>query len=187
MTTIHIKNMVCNRCIMAVEQSLAKLNIPFSEVKLGHAIIDDSFVDYDLLDKELKSIGFELIQDKNLQIIEKVKTLIIDYIHHYEGEDLKINFSVYLSNELNYDYSYISSIFSNIENITIEKFIILQKIERVKELISYNELNFSVIAYKTNYSSTAHLSRQFKKVTGITLSEFKKQKSKNRNQLDNVV
>ena len=185
-STIYIKNMVCDRCVMAVEQTLTKLNIPFTVVKLGQAVIDDTNVDFDLLDKELRAIGFEMIKDKNAQIIEKIKTLIIDYIHHYDGEDLKINFSDYLSRELSYDYSYISSVFSENENVTIEKFIILQKIERVKELISYNELNFSEIAYKVNYSSAAHLSRQFKSVTGLTLSEYKKSETKDRSTLDKI-
>jgi len=187
-TTIFIKNMVCDRCIMSVKQILDKLDMPWSCVELGRAKVnlDSGQINYELLDKELKAIGFELIRDKNQLLVEKVKNLIIEYIHHNEGEQLKINFSDYLSDELGKDYSYISSSFSKSENMTIEKFIILQKIERVKELVSYDELNFSEIAFKVNYSSVAHLSKQFKSVTGMTLSQYKATQHKERNQLDKV-
>ncbi|NOR86918.1 MAG: helix-turn-helix domain-containing protein [Bacteroidales bacterium] len=187
-TIIHIKNMVCPRCITAVKQTLSKLNIPYKEVELGQAILstDSEKIDYELLNKELQLIGFELIEDKILKLIEKVKTLIVDYIHHFEGPDLKTNFSDYLKKETGIDYSYISKKFSETERITIEKYIILQKIEKVKELISYGELNFSEIAFKTNYSSVAHLSKQFKKMEGLTLSAYKKLDRKDRNNLDNV-
>jgi AraC-like DNA-binding protein len=186
-TTIFIKNMVCPRCISAVEQTLSKLNIPVIEVKLGKAILESSNIDYPNLNKELKAIGFEIIQNKNEQIIEQIKTLIIDYIHHHNGENLKINISEYLSKKIGHEYSSISSIFSKAENTTIEKFIILQKIERVKELIDYNELNFSEIAFNLNYSSAAHLSKQFKKITGFTLTDYKKTKPEQRNTIDNLL
>ena len=170
--TIFIKNMVCPRCITAVEETLTKLNISYTEVKLGEVIVGDKEIDYDILDKELRKIGFELIQDKSQIIVERIKTLIIDFIHHNEAESLKLNFSQYLSQKLNRDYSSLSSVFSEKENLTIEKYIILQKLERVKELISYGELNFSEIAFKVNYSSVSHLSRQFKKHFGVTLSAY---------------
>ncbi len=179
--------MVCPRCISAVETTLKKLNIPYTEVKLGQADIKDSKIDYLALNEELKAIGFELIQDKNLIIVEQVKTLIIDYIHHSESFVLKTNFSDYITEEIGYDYSYISNIFSETENRTIEKYIILQKTEKVKELISYNELNFTEIAFKLNYSSVAHLSKQFKEITGMTLSDYKKANDKGRNTLDNLM
>jgi AraC-like DNA-binding protein len=187
-TTIFIKNMVCDRCIMAVKQTLDKLDLPWSCVELGRAKVnvDEKDIDFELLDKELRNIGFELIRDKNQLLVERVKNLIVEYIHHNEGEQLKINFSDYLSDELEKDYSHISSSFSKSENMTIEKFIILQKIERVKELVSYDELNFSEIAFKVNYSSVAHLSRQFKSVTGMTLSQYKSTRLKDRNRLDKV-
>jgi AraC-like DNA-binding protein len=187
-TTIFIKNMVCDRCIMSVKKILDNLDMPWSCVELGRAKVnlESDQINYELLDKELKAIGFELIRDKNQLLVEKVKNLIIEYIHHNEGEQLKINFSDYLSDELGKDYSYISSSFSKSENMTIEKFIILQKIERVKELVSYDELNFSEIAFKVNYSSVAHLSKQFKSVTGITLSQYKATQFKERNRLDKV-
>lgn len=178
--------MVCPRCITAVEQTLSKLNITFIKVKLGEAIVTTDNIDYSTLDKELKAIGFEIIQNKNRKIVEQVKTLIVDLIHHNQADDLKINISEYLNKKLGYEYSYISNIFSNEEDTTIEKFIILQKIERVKELIEYNELSFSEIAYLLNYSSPAHLSKQFKDITDLTLSEYKKQKNKERKTLDNI-
>jgi len=127
-----------------------------------------------------------LIHDKNQKIVEKVKTLIVDYIHHNDGEELKINFSEYLSKQIGNSYSAISNIFSENEKVTIEKYIILQKIEKVKELISYGELNFSQIAYKANYSSVAHLSKQFKQVSGLTLTNYKKLINKNRTTIDNI-
>jgi len=185
--SIYIKNMVCPRCITAVEQTLSKLKIPYSEVKLGKVIVESSHIDYIELNNELKAIGFEIIQDKNQIIAEQIKTLIIDFIHHNKAEELKINFSEYLNKKTQYDYSYLSNVFSETENTTIEKFIILQKIERVKELINYNELNFSEIAFNLNYSSASHLSKQFKKITGFTLSDYKKTKPEERNAIDNLL
>ena len=179
--------MVCPRCITAVEQTLSKLKIPYTEVKLGKAIVDSSNIDYIELNNELKAIGFEIIQDKNQIIAEQIKILIVDFIHHNNGEDLKINFSEYLSKKTEYDYSYLSKVFSETENTTIEKFIILQKIERVKEFISYNKLNFSEIAFTLNYSSPAHLSKQFKEIVGYTLSEYKKTRMGERNTIDNIL
>ncbi len=178
--------MVCPRCITAVEQTLSKLKIPYTKVKLGEAIIETDTIDYTTLDKELRKIGFEIIQNKNQKIVEQIKTLIVDLIHHNKDESLEINLSEYLRKKTGYDYSYISNIFSKEENTTIEKFIIIQKIERVKELIDYNELNFSEIAFNLNYSSAAYLSKQFKDITNMTLSEFKKLKNKNRNPLDKI-
>ncbi len=186
--SIYIKNMVCPRCITAVENTLKKLDIPFDEVSLGQAVIYKSINDIDIskLDKELKIIGFELIHDKSQVIVETVKTLIVDYIHHNDGEELKINFSDFLSEKIGKNYSTISHLFSDSEKVTIEKYIILQKIEKVKELIGYEELNFSQIAYKANYSSVAHLSKQFKQVSGLTLTNFKKLINKNRTTIDNI-
>jgi AraC-like DNA-binding protein len=186
--SINIKNMVCPRCITAVEQTLKKLNIEYIEVKLGEAIImANDNIDYNLLDKELNKIGFELIMDNNVQIVEQIKSIIIKYIHHNkENELLNVNFSDIITQKIGKDYSYISKIFSENENITIEKYIISQKIERVKELISYNELNFSEIAFLLHYSSPAHLSKQFKNITGLTLSQYKKQDKKHRKTLDKL-
>jgi len=187
-TILYIKNMVCDRCIMSVKQILDKQGIPWSCVELGRARVnvENHQINYDLLDTDLKAIGFELIRDKNELLAEGVKNLIVEYIHHHEGESLKINYSDFLSGELNVEYTKISSVFSKKEGVTIEKYIILQKIEKVKELVSYGELNFSEIAFNLNYSSVAHLSRQFKTITGITLSQYKAGNIKKRQMLDKV-
>jgi len=179
--------MVCPRCITAVEQTLSRLKIPYIEVKLGEAVVETEYIDYNTLDTELRTIGFEIIQNKTQKIVEQIKTLIIDLIHHNNGDNLEINFSEYLNKKLGYDYSYISNIFSKEENTTIEKFIIIQKVEKVKELIEYNELNFSEIAFILNYSSASHLAKQFKRITGFTLSEYKKTKTEERNSIDNLL
>ncbi len=180
--------MVCDRCIMTVEQTLGKLNIPFGKVTLGHAEVLRVINDDELqrLDEELKAVGFELIKDKNARLIEDIKTLVIEYIHYSDEKDIKINFSDYLSEKLNKSYSHITGLFSEMENITIEKYLILQKIERVKELISYGEYSFSEIAYKLRYSSIAHLSKQFKQVTGVTLSQYKNNKDKKRKTISSI-
>jgi len=185
--SIHIKNMVCPRCITAVEQTLHKLNIPFTEVKLGEALVNTDTIDYTTLNKELKVIGFELIKDKKQILVEQIKTLIVDLIHHNNGNNIVSNFSEYLSKNIGYDYAYISNIFSKEEDTTIEKFMIIQKIERVKELIKYNELNFSEIAFRLNYSSASHLSKQFKKITGLTLSEYKRSNNTERKTIDKLL
>jgi len=178
--SIYIKNMVCPRCISAVEQTLQKLKIPFLEVKLGEVIITTENIDYKKLNDELKTIGFEIIKDKNKKIVEQIKVAIFDLIHQDNIEISGVNFSDYLRKKTGYDYSYISHIFSKEENYTIEKFIISQKIEKVKELISYNEMNFTQIAYSLGYGNISHLSRQFKKITGQTLSEFKNSTRENK-------
>jgi len=178
--------MVCPRCITAMEQTLNKLKIPYSEVKLGQAVVTIDNIDYITLDKELRAIGFEIIQNKNQKLVEQIKTFIVELIHHNK-DGIEINISEYLSKKTGYDYSYISNIFSKEENTTLEKFIIIQKIEKVKELIEYNELNFSEIAYNLNYSSPSHLAKQFKKITGLTLSEYKKTQTDGRNTIDNLL
>ena len=187
-TIIHIKNMVCPRCVMSVEQILQTMKIPYSEVTLGTAVLNvpKQEINLKLIDEELKKVGFELLEDKNTKISEQIKTLIISYIHHSENENLKIKFSDYLSKKLGKDYSVLAKIFSDIESVTIEKYLILQKIELVKELITYNELNFSEIAFRLNYSSVAHLSKQFKKNTGKTLTQYKDAENKDRNHLTEI-
>ncbi len=182
---LHIKNMVCDRCIAAVKQTLNNMQIPVLEIDLGKVTIPNQEVDKQQLNKALKQKGFELLQDKNDIVSAQVKAILIDLIH-YRTDDTKINYSDYLKEGLNMDYAVISKIFSKTEGLTIEKFIILQKIEKVKELIDYGELNFSEIAYKLQYSSVSHLSRQFKKVTGLTLSQYKNQSDSKRNSLDRI-
>jgi len=166
--------MVCPRCVSAVEEILTRLGIPFREVKLGKAIVKTDTLDYRKLDEELKAIGFEIIQNKNAQLVEQIKTAIIAYIHDNKGGNLKMNISTFLKQRIGFDYTFISSTFSKSEQTTIEKWVIVKKIDRVKELIAYNELNFSEIAFKLNYSSASHLSKQFKRVTGFTLSNYKR-------------
>ena len=182
---LHIKNMVCDRCIAAVKQTLNNMQIPVLEIDLGKVIIPNQEVDKQQLNKVLKQKGFELLQDKNDIVSAQVKAILIDLIH-YRTDDTKINYSDYLKEGLNMDYAVISKIFSKTEGLTIEKFIILQKIEKVKELIDYGDLNFSEIAYKLQYSSVSHLSRQFKKITGMTLSQYKNQSDSKRNSLDRI-
>ncbi len=182
---IYIKNMVCDRCIASVKNILTGLQIPFENVGLGHVIVKSEEIPYNELGKQLKAEGFELVIDKNQEIVERIKSLIINQIHYSDGE-FNQNFSQFLENKLNTEYSRLSKIFSETEGMTIEKYIILQKIEKVKELIVYGEMNFSEIAYQLGYSSSAYLSKQFKEITGLTLSQYKKMPDKHRNTLDSI-
>ena len=186
MHTLHIKNMVCPRCIMAVKDLFKKLDYTLVDIKLGETIIKADQINYELIRDELKLLGFELLEDKKLQLIDKIKTLIIDYIHYSGDQIFKTNFSDYLVAKMGKDYNSLTSLFSSIENITIEKFLIKQKIEKVKELIVYDELNINEIALKLNYSSSAHLSSQFKNETGLTPSQFKKIQNKSRKSLSDL-
>lgn len=170
--------MVCDRCIMAVELELKKLALMPKFIQLGEVDLGDkapSTEQLALLSERLIEIGFELIDDKKSKIIEQIKTIIIAHVHRQEYRE-HIKFSVLLSEKLAYDYNYLSNLFSSIEGITIEHFHIQQKIERVKELLVYNELTLSEIAFQLGYSSVAYLSNQFKKVTGLTPSHFKQLK-----------
>ena len=160
------------------------MGIRIVDIRLGEAVVEDGEFSLDRLDMQLKEVGFELIKDQNVRLTEQIKTLIIELIHN--NNDLRINLSDYLAEKMAYEYSYLSKRFSDIEKMTIEKFIILQKIEKVKELITYGESNFTEIAFAMNYSSPAHLSRQFKKITGMTLSDYKKSHSKDRKALDKI-
>lgn len=177
---IHIKNMVCPRCIRVVKEELEKINVQVMDISLGEAIIaTDTKPDYDAIRKILQKAGFDLIDDKNLKLIERIKSLIIEIIHH--GKERKnLNYSEIIAKELGKDYHTLSNLFSSVENLTIEKYIINQKLERVKELLFYDELSLSEIAYQMDYSSTAHLSSQFKQVTGMTPTQFKKNKGRHR-------
>ena len=181
-----IKNMVCQRCIRAVEQSLANINIEPLHVSLGEVILQNPLTPAELeqFGSQLKQLGFELLDDNRSQQIVKIKSIIVDHIHYQEDE--KVTFSKLLSNELNKEYSQLSKLFSETEGITIEQFVILQKIEKVKELLAYKEMNLNEISYKLGYSSVAHLSAQFKKVTGLTPSQFKAQGSSLRKSLDRL-
>jgi len=184
---LYIKNMVCNRCIMVVKSELEKLDIQPLSVKLGDVVLSNSIDDKkkEELSQVLESLGFALIDDKRGRLIEQVKNSIIELVH-YNDNDLKVNLSDYISEKLHHDYNYISNLFSEIEGTTIEKYFIAQKIEKVKELLVYDELTLNEIAFKLNYSSVAHLSSQFKKVTGLTPSHFKQIKTNKRKPLDEV-
>jgi len=188
--TLHIKNMVCNRCIKVVREELEKLDYTIKKIELGEVVLtsDKKKFQLDKIKKSLEENGFEVIDSRNANIIERVKILIIKLIHHNSTENQSdINLHDEIINEAGLSYQYVSSLFSSMEGITIEKFIIHQKIEKVKELIVYDELILSEIAYRLGYSSVQHLSNQFKRITGLSPSYFKKLKSKKRKPLDRIL
>ena len=179
--------MVSNRCKMAVKEELKKLGLHFIVVDLGEVEImeDITYEQKEKLKVGLLNSGLELMDDKRSVLIGKIKNVIVEMIHHSD-ESIKINFSIYLSDKLHHDYTYLANLFSEVQGITIEHFIINHKIERIKELIIYDELNITEIAWKMNYSSVAHLSNQFKKVTGLTPSHFKQMKNKRRSPIEEI-
>lgn len=180
--------MVCDRCKMVVEDSFKKVDAQVVSTELGEIQIAENLNPSQLeeLDILLKQHGFELLDDRQSRLVEKIKNAVIELIHNLQPEHSKSNFSDYLSDKLNRDYSGLSTLFSVHEGSTIEQYIIRQKIERVKELLMYDELSLSQIADELQYSSVAHLSNQFKKVTGLTPSQFKRSSAKNRLSLDHV-
>ncbi|MWB94626.1 helix-turn-helix domain-containing protein [Flavobacterium sp. GA093] len=184
---LYIKNMVCSRCKMVVKAEFEKLEIEPISVELGEVELTKPITETEkaTLLQNLQALGFDLIDDKKSKTIDKIKTLIIELVHHQNNE-LKTNLSDYLAQELHQDYNSLSNLFSEVENNTIEKYFINQKIEKVKELIIYNELSLSEIADMLNYSNVAHLSNQFKKVTGFTPTYFKNLKDKKRIQIENL-
>lgn len=186
---LNIKNMVCNRCIKVVKEEIEKLNYEVKNISLGEVVLkSEKKIDLSEIKAVLEANGFELIDDKNSRIIEKIKLTVINKIRELsEGKISKVNFVREITNETNLSYQYISSLFSSIEGLTIEKFIILQKIEKVKELLVYNELTLSEIAYRLEYSSVQHLSNQFKKITGLTPSYFKQFKDLRRKPIDQLI
>jgi AraC family transcriptional regulator len=180
-----IKNMVCQRCILTVENILKDLDVPFSKVVLGEvALVNDlSAGKLKEIDKALKKLGFELIETRVNKIIEDIKKRVLEYLQ--EGvPDKKRKLSSFITSALHYDYSYLSDLFSSIEGLTIEKYFIVQRIEKVKELIVYDQLSLTEIAYQTGFSSVHHLSGQFKKETGINASHFKKIGAARRKSID---
>ena len=174
-----IKNMVSLRCKMIVKDALEKMHLHFTIIELGEVeIVEDlSLEQKQMLQMVLLKSGLDLMEDKKSMLIEKIKNIVVEMIH-YSDEPPLLNFSAYLSKKLNYDYNYLSNLFSEVKGTTIEHFIISHKIERAKELLIYNELTLTQIAEKLHYSNVAHLSSQFKKVTGLTPSFFKKMKHK---------
>ena len=179
--------MVCDRCIMVVQNELEKLGLDAKNIKLGEVILSKEItsLEKENLSKTLESLGFEIIDDKKGRIIEKIKNIIIDLVHHQDS-DVKTNLSDVLSDKLHHDYNYLSNLFSEVEGTPLEKYFIAQKGEKVKELLVYDELSLSEIANRLNYSSGAYVSNQFKKVTGLTPSHFKQIKEDKRKPLDKV-
>lgn len=179
--------MVCNRCITAVKQELENLHLSPVTISLGEVELAKTPSEKQLaqLKIRLEELGFELLDDNKKKIIEKIKNIVIKKIHHSELEEQE-RFSDLLAHSIRKDYSYLSNLFSEVEGITIEKYIINQKIEKVKELLVYDELSLSEIAYRLDYSSVAHLSAQFKEITGLTASHFKKIGNHQRKPLDDV-
>ncbi len=184
---IFVKYMVSLRCKMVVKEELKKLGLHFVVVDLGEIEIMEDMTksQHDELKLALQVSGLELMDDKRAVLIEKVKTLIIEMVH-YSEELPKVNYSDFISQKLDYDYTYLSNLFSEVKGITIQQFIITHKIERVKELLLYDELSLTEISYRMQYSSVAHLSNQFKKITGLTPSEFKHLKFKHRNPIEEI-
>lgn len=170
---LYIKNMVCARCIHAVEKLFLRMHIQPMHVQLGEVVLQETLTaaQNEQLARQLQEMGFELLDDTRKQLIDRIKTIVIEQIHH--SEDEKFPFTEILAKALNKEYSVISKLFSETEGITIEQYVILQKIEKTKELLAYNEMNLNEISFKLGYSSSAHLSAQFKKVTGLTPSQFK--------------
>lgn len=179
--------MVSNRCKIMVKEELKKLGLHFVVVDLGEIEIMENITDEqrELLKVGLIDTGLELMDDKKAILIEKIKSVITQMVHHSD-EVIKTNFSDYLEEKLNHDYTYLANLFSEVQGITIAQFLIMHKVERIKELIIYDELNITEIAWKMNYSSVAHLSNQFKKITGLTPSHFKQLKDKRRSPIEEI-
>jgi AraC-like DNA-binding protein len=184
---LYIKYMVSNRCKMAVKEVLRKMGLHFILVDLGEIDIMEDLTSEqrEQLNSALLKSGLELMDDKRAILIEQIKNVIIEIVHHAD-ENIKVNFSDYLSEKLDYEYTYLANLFSEVQGTTIAHFIMLHKTERIKELIIYDELSISEIAWKMNYSSVAHLSNQFKKVTGLSPSHFKQLKNKRRKPLEEI-
>jgi len=180
MASFYVKNMVCNRCIMAVQQQLEGLGLHPEKVVLGEVNLREEEISvktWATIDKALHDLGFERIDDRKSRLIESIKVEVIKRIHHPDGLDRKHTWSTILAEKLHYDYNHLSSLFSSVEGITLEQYIIRQKIERVKELLFYDERNLSEIADLLGYSSVAHLSSQFRKITGLTPTGLKKSRN----------
>lgn len=177
---LHIKNMVCGRCIKVIQEELLKLGLHPIKVELGVVKLEEDYIDtvkQSELDDILNELGFELLDSHKTKLIEQIKNTVINKIFHSESLDEKVNWSKLISDQCFHEYNYLSALFSSVEGVTIEQYIIRQKIERVKELLFYDELTLSEIANKLGYSSIAHLSAQFKKITGQTPSRFKNERT----------
>jgi AraC family transcriptional regulator len=185
-TTLHIKNMVCNRCIKVVREELEKLGLDVRSILLGEVVVAGA-VDREKVRPVLEQNGFELIEDQRARVIERVKLAVLKLVRRdAEREPLVVKQSEFIAQEVGKDYHALSTLFSSVENVTIEQYIILQRIERAKELLKYGEHTLSEISYTLGYSSVQHLSNQFKKVTGMTPSRFKTIMANTRTSLDKV-
>jgi YesN/AraC family two-component response regulator len=184
---IYLKNMVCDRCKMAVRQELDKAGISYNDIELGEVTLKSapSADQSKRFQESVTALGFEIIEDKTARIVSSIKNAVLSFVRD-ESNERKLKFSVYLSEKLHKEYNYLSHLFSEIEGTTIEQYLIHQKIERVKELLVYDEQSLSEIANELGYSSVQHLSNQFKKVTGLTPSHFKQVKENKRTPLDQV-
>jgi AraC family transcriptional regulator len=187
MTALHVKNMVCNRCIYMVDRLFREAGVEPLSVKLGEVELAAApgSAELTMVEQKLREFGFELLNDQKSRVIEKIKTTVIEYIQQHAPSGGQV-FSEFLSGALHRDYSSLSKLFSEVEDITIEKYLIQQKIEKVKEWLSYDEWSLGEIADRLGYSSVAHLSSQFKKTTGFTPSAFRKMKDHHRRPLDEV-
>ena len=184
---LYIKNMVCSRCKMVVKTELAKHNLIPMAIELGEVEIHEQLNKKELhtLNTGLKHLGFEIIDDRRSRIIEKIKNIIIELVHH-SSENLQVNLSEFIASRVHQDYNYLSNLFSEVEGTTIEKYLIAQKIERVKELLVYDEFSLSGIADQLGYSSVAYLSNQFKRVTGLTPTYYKSLKEHKRKNIEEL-
>lgn len=184
---MRIKNMVCPRCITVVRYTLKELGFEVHTVELGRAeVTPDDSISRREVDRRLREHGFELLRGREQELVERVKTLLIRYVQQLEAGEEAPKVSAFLADELHHNYSSLSSAFSENENTTIEKYLIHLKIERVKELLSYGELTLSEIAWKLNYSSVAYLSNQFKQVTGMSVTDYKKARDSFRKPIDDI-
>ncbi|MEI6945627.1 helix-turn-helix transcriptional regulator [Paraflavisolibacter sp. H34] len=184
---LYIKNMVCDRCILAVRKELDRQNLPYRNIRLGEVELEAPPAAGQLKDLEegLRAAGFELLSDSKAQTVEKIKNVVVSLVHRGEQE-VHLKWSALLEERLQRDYHYLSALFSSVEGVTIEKYVILQKVERIKELLKYHELSLTQIADQMGYSSVQHLSQQFKKVTGLTPTRFQEDKESTRKPLDKV-
>jgi AraC family transcriptional regulator len=186
---IYIKNMVCRRCILAIQKEAEILNIKILNIKLGEIEVDDNTVSPETLfqfDLSIFRLGFERFEDKRSRLVEAIKITIIENLYDSDKRPRK-NWSEIIADKLQLEYNYLSNVFSASENITIEQYIIRQNIEKIKELLSYDEMNLNEIAWKLGYNSGAYLSSQFKKYTGLTPGQYRKHTEKQRNTIDNIL
>lgn len=186
-TTLLIKNMVCQRCVLAVSDIFDRLQLPYQQITLGEVVTGETLSKESIqaIEYELQKIGFELIETRTNKIVETIKRLVVQFLNETSpGQKLKL--SSYITNEVPYDYSYLSDLFSSVEGRSIEQYFITQRIEKVKELIVYDQLSLSEIAFRTGFSSVHHLSAQFKKITGLTPSHFKTIRSEKRKSIDSI-